>query len=260
MRASWGRYPARPPIAAFSLIELLVVVSIIAILAGLSFAAFGRVKAAAGSTKCLSNMRQIALVSLQYASDHDGHLPPSIGKASLSGLAIPYNQVLAQYFGHIGDETTFFSPVFQCPSDPRPYRQGADCVRSYSLNGTPSFTDGWGPATRMGVAQANSPYSGRLMSQVTQPSKTILLVEWFTNAAGTPRPNTQASGSMVVMSTGWQTLDAASRFPNGSFYHGKFLNFAFADGHAQAVSPPDVLVGFDDAHDFNAMWTAIRTK
>ncbi len=57
---------------AFTLIELLVVIAIIAILAAILFPVFAQAKAAAKSTACLSNVKQMALGLMQYSTDNDG--------------------------------------------------------------------------------------------------------------------------------------------------------------------------------------------
>lgn len=63
---------------AFSLIELLVVMAIIAILAGLLFPAFTAAKKAAKGIVHASNLKQITTASMIYAADHSG-LPPLPG-------------------------------------------------------------------------------------------------------------------------------------------------------------------------------------
>lgn len=62
--------------SAFSLIELLVVVSIIAVLAALLMPAVGLVRQAAATVQCASNLRQLGIAALSYANDWDGSLVP----------------------------------------------------------------------------------------------------------------------------------------------------------------------------------------
>ena len=61
----------------FTLVELLVVIGIIAILIALLLPALNRARAHAVSVQCLSNLRQIGQVCMQYANENKGWLPPS---------------------------------------------------------------------------------------------------------------------------------------------------------------------------------------
>ena len=59
----------------FTLIELLVVIAIIAILAAILFPVFARARAKARQTQCLSNLKQLSLGMIAYATDYDQLLP-----------------------------------------------------------------------------------------------------------------------------------------------------------------------------------------
>lgn len=61
--------------SAFTLIEMLVVIAIIALLASLIVPAVGSALVRARITQCLSNQKQIAAAMLQYPGDHQGRLP-----------------------------------------------------------------------------------------------------------------------------------------------------------------------------------------
>jgi prepilin-type N-terminal cleavage/methylation domain-containing protein len=58
----------------FTLVELLVVVAVIGVLAGLLFPAIARAKNSGKVTACLNNVRQLQLAWTMYADDHNGRL------------------------------------------------------------------------------------------------------------------------------------------------------------------------------------------
>lgn len=59
---------------AFTLVELLVVLAIVAILASLILPTLSRAKAKARAVECLGTKRQLGLAWLMYADDHSGRL------------------------------------------------------------------------------------------------------------------------------------------------------------------------------------------
>jgi prepilin-type N-terminal cleavage/methylation domain-containing protein len=63
----------------FSLIELLVVISVIALLSAILFPVFAQAREAARRTTCLSNLRQLATAHQLYVQDYDEVLPAWLG-------------------------------------------------------------------------------------------------------------------------------------------------------------------------------------
>jgi hypothetical protein len=63
---------------AFSLLELVVVMSVTVLLTGLLLPALIKVRENAHRVICSSNLRQTGLATVMYADAHNGELPPSI--------------------------------------------------------------------------------------------------------------------------------------------------------------------------------------
>lgn len=67
----------------FTLVELLVVIGIISLLISILLPTLNRVRETARSAKCMNNMRQIALATINYANDNNGLMPGRAGTGAL---------------------------------------------------------------------------------------------------------------------------------------------------------------------------------
>ena len=111
----------RGPGRAFTLIELLAVLAIIAVLAGLLLPAMVRSKAKARDAACVNNLRQLGIATRVYADDHQERLPtaeilptqPIDPQKPLPRIC----DVLAGYVGRNGETNTHWAMIFRCPAD-----------------------------------------------------------------------------------------------------------------------------------------------
>lgn len=122
MKGNLINFFARRQCAAFTLIEQLFVVTIIAILAALVLPALRRAWEFADRAKCLNNQHQIALAMTMTASENNGLFPPyvynpitnNVNGVIFYTVAVSTNWSMAQ----IGQITK--PDILVCPSDKNP--------------------------------------------------------------------------------------------------------------------------------------------
>lgn len=179
---------------AFSLIELLVVITIIAIILALLHPALMRAKKAAQLDLCAAHMHAISQAWGNYAIDTGKFVDPYPGIGWIgagNSLAANSTGTLAPYLGGPN--------IVQCPSDTSGH------FRTYSMND--HLGGQWG---------TSFPVRGR----VGRPARTFVLLE-----ENDPRGSNL--GSWVIGTTNGNWVDFVTGFHSGS------MNIAFVDAHVE---------------------------
>lgn len=256
--------PAR---RGFSLIELLVVISVISLMISILLPALSHARARARAVLCLSNERQIGLGMHLYAADYNDRLPPfSEGKpgqfqmsgggtssdARRGGGKLWYEMINETAGGTLSGRNPlvtnfvdFSQGVWQCP----------EVTPDQMMPGSTITAWGGGYAANINLmlyGSGTGPSTGRMpeLSEIRRPAQLLLIGE-----GGRPRGNGTATYTtwgmlrgagvrMDLMKTGSNSEQPATRHLD------RTTHVTFVDGHAATTSFEDLQV---DAHDMFAL-------
>lgn len=222
---------------AFTLVELLIVITIIAILAALLLPALSKSKAKAESIACLNNLKQLQFCWQMYVGDNDDLLPPNNFVYEIySQQAI--SQGASWCLGNTRTDTTTTNiengmlfqynrsvAIYHCPSDkstveaPDGTKLSQLRTRSYnmsqSVNGYPEYYPG--------LSASIPSFKKSTQIKDPHPSKLIVFIEVHEDGIldslfGIPTQHWDNS-------LNWWDLPANR--------HLQGCNFSFADGHVE---------------------------
>jgi len=123
---------------AFTLVELLVVIGIIATLIAILLPALNRVRAAGQTVQCASVLRELGQAMTLFASSHEGRMPgTALINKSGSTLGVPWQVILSAEYFRIKDYVPQAGPTpaaarMFCPSAIRP--GSLSSYRWYAMN------------------------------------------------------------------------------------------------------------------------------
>lgn len=214
------------PQAAFTLLELLVVIALVALLASLLLPVLGRSRTSAQRAQCVGNLHQLGLAAQMYWDDNGGRcFAWQLGATNGGRL---------YWFGWLQD-----GPEGERIYDPAdgalfPYLKGHSIgvcpALNYSLSQfklkATGAAYGYG-YNRFLAAAIGQP--GIKSSKLPDPANTLI----FADAAQVNDFQPPASKANPMLEE-WYYVDNTSDYPNGHFRHNRRANAAFCDGHTGA--------------------------
>lgn len=201
--------------ASFTLIELLIVIAIIAILAGMLLPALNKARDKARGIACVSNLRQIAQGSMAYSLDYRGLIVTAMKSAS-GYMDLNY---VTQFKsgGYLPNDP--LNRIFRCPTlGPRKDGTAYTATNVYGMLYQPRQMP-------KGVANQLADIEYLNLRPVKNPSSTIFLMDNYATAQGT---NFRWGSLFSYLGEGVPA----------ELHSSGFSNLAFLDGRAASISRP----------------------
>jgi prepilin-type processing-associated H-X9-DG protein/prepilin-type N-terminal cleavage/methylation domain-containing protein len=205
---------------AFSLVELLVVIGIIAVLIGLLLPALASARAAAMTTACLSNLRQIGTLFQIYAADNEQSYPPAYW--TFGSTTVSWDFTTSTPPGHVGpgfiwQYSLSGDAVQQCPSYEGKSNSPGDPYTGYNYN-TSGIGHGYNETTQapLRIGQVSAPVTCALCGDGQYVSGADKYMR-------SPLP---------MMGDTFYSRSAGTQ----GYRHQNRTNVVYCDGHAETVS------------------------
>jgi prepilin-type processing-associated H-X9-DG protein/prepilin-type N-terminal cleavage/methylation domain-containing protein len=215
---------------AFTLVEVLVVISIITLLMSIVVPVLSQARKCANKTVCASRMSQISLAMQAYAIDNKGQIIQAreiLFVHSLDEALSCWNIALLPYIGKNVDDNVLENraEIWFCPEDKDPYPYGfMNCphegMTSYALNGYLGQSDD-GKIIRLG------PAGGYSFTNIRQPSSCFLMGE--TSYAA------QFYDANEPSIIGYDLPRYGHHRTTSGFYHNGSMNLLYVDGHVESI-------------------------
>ncbi len=207
------------PFRAFTLVEILVVIAVVALLAAILFPAFYRAREAARRVSCASNLQQIGLALRQYSQDFNGYYPLAYAQVASNPDPLPDadGQVrryswATQIFPYVHSADTF-----RCPSNPKNGLSATAPDAKQPLDIPVSYVCNWNEAG-LGVFGAADGSMRVREFNVRFPAETIAVAE---STSTSPAMDTNDAQLVGKLFSGHQDRG----------------NYLFVDGHVKALVP-----------------------